>query len=289
MQIPDVYFLNPHGLREHPLLAAIPMLDEASPEFQALKSSIRDRGIDYPIIVDENERIMDGRNRARAAAQVSASCPAIRRSSHEASEIILSALVNRRHLPKGALAYLTAPIFTEAAEAGRNRRLSNLRVGDSRSPIESAIGKTVDQLAAEMGFSRDLFEQARRVRQLFEKPEEKTFHDGPREVKATFRAWYEPKILNGEISLGGVIQAIGGKVSTEGKTPDKRDLPTLLRRGFVDLKNRFSRWENLEPDTRRELTSEFAAEAATWPEDVRQKVLASLEKAAAHKSAKPGF
>ena len=294
MQAPDFFFSNPHKLVAHPLLAAIPLLDEASPEFQALKASIRDRGVDYPVILDEDNRILDGRNRARAAAQVGAELPCVKRSSREASEIILSALVNRRHLPKGALAYLTAPLFAHAVEAGRQRRLSHLRTGmASREPTQSAhgaaVGKTVEQLADEMGFSKDLYEQAVKVRQLFEKTEVREWHEGSRTVQATFRDWFEPKILSGEIGLGGVIQAISGKEATEGKTPGKRDLPTLFARALGDLKNRFARWESIAPDQRRTLAAEIAREAAEWPEDVRQKLLASLEKAAAHKTAKPGF
>lgn len=290
MTAPEVFFSNPNSLTPHPLLASIPMLDEASPEFQALKASIRDRGVDYAVIVDENDRILDGRNRTRAAAQVGAELPCVMRSSAEASEIILSSLLNRRHLPKGALAYLSAPLFATAVESGRARKLANLKSGDSsRKPIESTIGKTVEQLADEMGFGRDLFFQAVKVRALFEKTEVRDWRDGSRTVSATFRGWFEPKILSGEIGLGGVIQAIAGKESTEGQPCAKRDLATLLRRGFCDLHKRFSRWEGLEPDTRRELTAEIATEATTWPEDVRQRVLAALEKAAAHPRARAQF
>jgi hypothetical protein len=302
MQVPEVFFVNPNGLRDHPLLASIPALDEQSSEFQALLASIRDRGVDYPIILDEDDRIMDGRTRARAAAKASAECPAMRRSSREASEIILASLVDRRHLPKGALAYLSVTLFDKAVESGRQRKLANMVPGAiHRKPTQlaiegsapkadqSAIGKTAQQLAAEMGFSDELYRQAMRVRELFERTEERVWHDGPREVRATFRGWFEPKIFTGEIGLGAIIQAISGKDATEGKTPEKRDLPTLVRKGFTDLKNRFSRWETIPVDTRRELTAEIANDAAEWPEDVRQKVAAALEQAAAHKPKKPGF
>jgi hypothetical protein len=198
--------------------------------------------------------------------------------------------VHRRHLPKGALAYLSAPLFGAAVESGRQRALNNLNHWPSRRhPIQSGVGKTVAQLASEMGFSADLYEQAVKVRKLFESTAIKTWHEGTREVQATFRDWFEPKILSGEIGLGGVIQAIAGKESTEGKTPEKRDLVTLVRRGFNDLKTRFARWENIEPAARRELTVEIAKEAAQWPEDVRQRVLAALEQAATHRPSKSAY
>lgn len=269
------------------------MLDEAAPEFQALLASVRDRGVDYPIILDESGRVVDGRNRVRACIRAGIEAPAVRRADAEAAEIILSALVNRRHLPKSALAYLCIPFFAPALISGRDRRLANLKIGDSsRNPIQSGsgiVGKTIIQLAAEMGFSPDLYEQAVKVRKLFTDEKPRTWHDGPREVTATYREWFEPKILTGEIGLGGVIQAIAGKASTEGKALERRDLPTLLRRGFSDLNTRFARWDSLAPETRRELTAELATAATEWPEDVRQRLLSALEKAAAHRPAKTAF
>jgi hypothetical protein len=305
MNQPEVFLINPSTLVEHPLLESIPVLDEASPEFQSLLASIRDRGVDTPAFLDEFDRIMDGRNRARAAIRAGVELPVIRRSSAEASEIILSALINRRHLPKSALAYLTAPLFKDAVEAGRRRRIAKLVPGSfHRDPTASgherfprdypenghgAVSKTVEELAAEFGFSADLYEQAVRVRKLFENTKPKTWHDGPREVEFTFKGWFEPKILSGEIGLGGVIQAIAGKEATDGVTPAKRDLPTLFKKGLLDLKNRFERWETLTPETRREVTREVATAAATWPEDVRHELLGALERAAAHPSPRPGY
>lgn len=289
MQLPEVFFVNPNGLREHPLLAAIPALEEGDPEFQTILASVREVGVEQPGIIDEDNRLMDGRNRARAAARAGREFPVIKRSSREAPEIILATLIARRHLPKGARAYLAAPFFVGAAESGRQRRLANLSGPKPTQLASGAIGKTAPQIAEEMGISDELYRQALRVRELFERTDLKTWHDGPREVKATFRAWFEPKILAGEIGLGAVIQAIAGKESTEGQQKKTRDLPTLIRRGFTDLHNRFEKWENLQPDTRRELTAEIATEATKWPEDVRQKLLAALEKAAAHKPERPGF
>src|SRR5690606_33757026 len=139
------------------------------------------------------------------------------------------------------------------------------------------IGKTVEQLAAELGFSADLYEQALKVRKLFTNQGQREWHDGAKTYTATAREWFEPRILSGEIGLGGVIQALAGKDATEGKTPAKRDLPTLLRKGLDDLQKRFARWESLPPSTRNQFTRTMAKEAAQWPEDVRQAVLDSLE------------
>lgn len=290
MQVPEVFFLNPHSLAPHPLLAAIPTLDPASPEFQALKASIRDRGVDYPVIVDENDRLLDGRNRCRAAAEVGAELPCLKRNSAEAPEIILSALLNRRHLRKGARAYLCAPLFAPAVEAGRQRKLANLRVGEiSRQSADRTIGKTVEQLADEMGFGRSLFFLAAKVRKLFEDEDVRTWHDGPREVKATYRQWFEARLLAGEIDLGGIIQAVAGKANEDAGPLDRATLPALFTRAFNDLKNRAARWETMSIEDRRAVSHAAQELMAELPEPLREAMLTGAEKAAAHPRTKPGF
>ncbi len=287
--VPQILHLDPHKLTEHPLLAALPVFDERAPEFVALQASIADAGVDVPILVDERDRILDGRNRARACRALGRAVPALRRRSEEASEIALRSLINRRHLPKGALAYLAVPLFAEAVEAGRARRLANLKEGVSRNPIQSGIGKTVEQLAADLGFSPDLHEQAVKVRKLFESPKKREWHDGRQVVQMTLREWFEPRLLSGEIGLGGILQAVAGKDSTEGQPAAKRALPVLIRRGFSDLSTRFARWETLPPAERRTLARDVAKEATEWPEDVRNEVLAQLEQVAKARPAKPQF
>jgi hypothetical protein len=182
-------------------------------------------------------------------------------------------------------------MFAPAVEAGRSRRLSHLKSASHRDPIQSGhgVGQTVEQLAATLGFSPDLYEQAVKVRKLFEATKVREWKDGSRKLEHTVKGWFEPKLLSGEISLGGIIQAIAGKDSTEGVEVNKRDLSTLIRRGFSDLGKRFSRWESLGVGDRRTLSREVAHEAREWPEDVRQAVLASLEEVAAHPTRKSTF
>lgn len=294
MSNPQIQFLNPAKLSEHPVLAALPVFDEHQPEFIALQASIADAGVDVPILVDEHDRILDGRNRVRACRNLGREVPAIRRSSAEANEIALRALINRRHLPKGALAYLAVPLFADAAEEGRTRRMANLKRGaespnSDKSEFGTKVAVTVKQLAEQLGFSEDLYEQAVKVRKLFEQTKPREWHDGKRTVQMTFKAWFEPKLLTGEIGLGGIIQAIAGKDSTEGQPVAKRELSLLIRRGFDDLKKRFTRWESLPPGDRRTLAREAAHEATQWPEDVRNEVLAQLERTANARPAKPAF
>ena len=52
------------GLEVHPVAALYPLLDEES--FKELFQSVMMNGVIHPIIVDQNGRIVDGRNRARA-------------------------------------------------------------------------------------------------------------------------------------------------------------------------------------------------------------------------------
>ena len=58
------------SLSLHPLLKPVPELDSDSEEFTTLREDIRARGIDQPIIVDGQNRIVDGRHRWRAAKAI---------------------------------------------------------------------------------------------------------------------------------------------------------------------------------------------------------------------------
>ncbi|HTJ78504.1 MAG TPA: ParB N-terminal domain-containing protein [Rariglobus sp.] len=268
---------DPNSLALHPCLDGMPELATDDPKFQALVADVRDRGFDYPAIIDQQDRVIDGRHRRRIAIMLGVELPTVRRDSAEASEIILSTLLQRRHYSKGALAYMAVPLFTDVVEAGRARRLAGLKAGvNPRQPTQSAIGKTVDQLAEELGFSKDLYEQARKVRDLFADDTEHEWSDLPRPT--TYRRYFEPKILSGEIGLGGVIQAIAGKESTQGKPKVTPPAVTLFQRGLSVFTKRFdTKWEKLSPDDRLPVVKAVATETTKWPEDVQRAVLNSLK------------
>lgn len=292
---------DPNSLALHPCLEGMPELATDDPKFQGWLADIRDRGFDYPVIIDEQDRIIDGRHRRRIAGMLGIQVPTTRRAGTEAVEIVLAALMHRRHYSKGALAYMASPLFAQVVEASRARRLAALVPGaahrkptesviegNPRNPTQSVIGKTVEQLAEELGFSLDLYTQAKKVRELFADDTEHEWNDLPRPT--TYRRYFEGKLLAGEIGLGGIIQAVAGKVATQGQTKITPKVATLFERGLQQFTSRFAlKWEKLSPDDRRPIVKTIATEVTKWPEDVRQAAMNALVAAAKHKPSDTGF
>jgi hypothetical protein len=288
----EILLRDPQSLALHPCLDGMPELATDDPKFSALVADVRDRGFDYPAIIDEQDRVIDGRHRRRIAGMLGIQLPTTRRDSADASEIILATLMQRRHYSKGALAYMAAPLFADVVEAGRVRRLAGLKAGaNPRDRIQygdGKIGKTVEQLADELGFSVELYTQAKKVRDKFDDATEYEWNDLPRPT--TYKRYFEGKLLAGEIGLGGILQAIAGKEATQGQAKITPKVATLFERGLQAFTTRFTtKWDKLSPADRQPIVKSVATEVTKWPEDVRQAAMNSLIAAAKHKPADTAY
>jgi hypothetical protein len=120
----------------HPLAKDMPMLPADAPEMVSLVASIELHGLErQPLVIDGRDRIMDGRHRCAAAKRAGLeTVPCIVRAEEEAGSIIIDSLAARRHLTKGALAYVSWPLLDEAAKeraprhgsSASTRRISRL-------------------------------------------------------------------------------------------------------------------------------------------------------------------
>ncbi len=260
-------FRQPAELPDHPLLAHIPVWAATEPEFQALKVSIIERGVDYPVLVDSAGRVVDGRNRRNACRVAGVLVPTRQIEDHQVANTIVSALGNRRHVSKGAMAYLLAPLLTPAVEESRKYRAANLaNLAADSSLSELSKNKTVEAMADGLGFGRTVFFQALKVHEKFsENPE--------------LKSQFEEKILTGELGLGGAIQAIAGKLATEDKPRVVAPPEKLLSRAVTDLRNRFEAWKTMPEEKRHEVTAEFVAAASEWPAELAAAQAAAWRKA----------
>ncbi len=260
-------FRQPAELPDHPLLAHIPVWAPHEPEFQALKISILERGVDYPVLVDSAGRVVDGRNRRNACAAAGLPVPTRTVADDQVANTIVSALGNRRHVSKGAMAYLLAPLLKPAIEESRRYRESNLKqLATDSSLSELSKNKTVEAMADGLGFGRTVFFQALKIHEKFaENPE--------------LKQQFEEQILTGILGLGGAIQAIAGKLATEDKPRVVRPADELLLRAFTDLRNRWDGYAKLPDEKRDEVKAQVAAAAAEWPADVAAATAAAWRKA----------
>lgn len=250
-------------LADHPLLRHIPVWSREEPEFQALLESIRERGLDYPVLIDSERNVIDGRNRRNCLALLGRPIPCRVVPAGDAATIIVASLVNRRHLSKGAQAYLAVPLFESVLAESKERNLAMLRAGGESVPHSV---RNAAEIAEQVGVGLRLFELAMDLHRRFAK-------------NPAQKAEFEPKIIAGELGLGAAIQAIAGQESTRGKARATDKLENLITRGFRDLGTRFAKWGQLPDESRAELRVKVTAATEAWPDDVVQAAASAWRKA----------
>jgi hypothetical protein len=224
------------------------LLSDDDPRFLALCVSIQRGGFDHdkPITIDEHGRILDGRHRWRAAKRLGLeTVPCIERAEAEAATVILNSIVARKHYTKSALAFEVYPFFKaaheEAVRMAQQARLRKLKQG-VEVPSTDSVGRreTVDQFAAAIGVSTDLFQQAANVHKIFA-------FDPSYAEQMIPRIYAEP--VGGEhestrpVGLGAVIAGYQGKTRTEDKAKPVYNQLDL----FADaVATTFHRWTKIE-------------------------------------------
>ncbi len=261
----------------HSLVRNLPRWPDGSPEMAALAGDIAGRGIDQPLIVTETDAggktpgyyyLLDGRHRMLAARQAGIEeVPVIVRPEEDAVGIVIGSLVQRRHYNKGALAYLCYPVLAAAAEIGVRNRASHLMQGTKRPKSTESTYGDLEDVCARCGFGRDLYFQARKVHEVFER-------------RPDLREEYEARILSGEIGLGACVAGLAGKESTEGAPRQDRGPEQLLFAAFEALSTRFSRWDRLEGSTRRAVADRAVETVLGLPEEVQRGIFRALQAAA---------
>ncbi len=239
-----IQHINPELLVPHPLTELVPMTAEDESQNVALIESIRERGIDQAILADASYKILDGRHRHRAAKTLKlATVPVVIREETEAASIILDSLLARRHFTKSALAYIALPLYDKAAAEGRQRRTG-------AKPSGSAFAMKASDFSTRLGISKDTFEQARDVRELFAK-------------RPDLKAEFEPKIFSGDMSLWNVRSAAGGRDKTKGvaRKDSQRTFEDLVG-DWIELGvHRLKHWEKIGSKADRLKLTHKAADA----------------------------
>ncbi|MCX6901719.1 MAG: ParB N-terminal domain-containing protein [Verrucomicrobia bacterium] len=205
--------MNLDQLTHHPTADLGPMLAENDPHFLAMIASIRARGLDYPVLIDSKNRIVDGRHRSRAARAAGLSEVPVRQvGDGESATIVGESLMARRHFSKSALAYLLytllEPIFAES----RKRSLANLNGQKAQETSKAEkLGfrgvegcKTQADVSSRLGISTDVIGLAGKIHKLFK-------------ARPDIKAEYEPLLLGGKAGFQQILAAVAGREATKGK------------------------------------------------------------------------
>lgn len=232
---------DPTSLALHPVARLLPELSDDDPEFVALLEDIRDRGILDPIKICEQNRILDGRHRWRAAKKLKLPLvPTITYGEEDAHPIILHSLLLRRHYSKGARAYFAYPLLREEYK---------------RAQLQGTAGVTVESLAERVGISKSLFKSAGQLHEIFERDPE-------------YKDLVLPKILSGESGLGALIAGFAGRQATKSKARKDSNQLDLFSRTFDDLDTRYQYWTKFDDESKQQALTRVAKSVTAMPDDL---------------------
>lgn len=136
----------------HPYAKLFPMLgDEA---IEALAEDIRQNGQRTPIVVDGQERIIDGRNRSAACflAGIEPELKVFKGDDREILKLVVSLNVHRRHLDESQRANIAAKLLAESK-----------LIDETNTAIAVSVPVTQEQAAEMMNVSTDSLQRASAV------------------------------------------------------------------------------------------------------------------------------
>lgn len=256
----QIHQLKTAQLTPHPLTVNFDAWPDDDPRMLALVADIRERGIDQPLITDAESQVLDGRHRLRAARIVNlATVPCLIRTGQEAGAIIRAAIFRRRHYSKCALAWQALPYVIAATMNGRAKWATKAASPwKSELPSDLATAKTQEQLADDLGISRETLRQGMSVGELFA-------------ARPDIRDEFLPKLLAGEASFWNILSAVAGRDATKGKErPGLAESQLeLFDSTWSHLKRGASAWKRFDDSQKEVVMQQFRATAAALPQELR--------------------
>jgi hypothetical protein len=262
--------IDPMALTVHALAKRLPRWTPEDQRFIALVEDIRDRGIQAPLRVDAENRILDGVEVWKAAKQLQLRSVPIVRTSDDPATVIVMGLALRKHYTKGALAYVVFPLLKPALEASRRRRLENLKKGHTDSAL-SAGSEKIEGFCTFLGFSERLFFQAKELHEIFEKNDLETAQC---EAKNAFkpeslREQFERKLLEGRLAWGRCWRGLPGRNAPKGKVREDSGQLSLFTDWLHETEVRFQKWQKLQEDEKRVVGQKIRELVKAMPDDLR--------------------
>jgi hypothetical protein len=138
----------------HPLAALFPMMTDD--ELADLAADIKANGLLHSIVIDDDGKLMDGRNRLRGCEIAGVDPTFEQLNGRDAAAFIVSANLARRNLNKGQQAIALAMIYPEPEKGGRGNKAKNLlgtegfsaaRLSQARSVLRHSRALAEDVLA----------------------------------------------------------------------------------------------------------------------------------------------
>ena len=232
-------------MKVHPFAERFPMLPQD--QLQDLADDIAAHGQVYPIMVDADGMLLDGRNRL-AACKLAGVEPKIETWSGDRPEdYILSVNVHRRHISKGAQAMAIALVHQEATHKGGRGKKNPVtellglqqQVKLSRSIIREFGEDSAEVKAVMAGQSlNDTYEKGREQKRLIEELE-KLQEDRRRELEQLLKEYPDldfvlPPDTTEREGISG-IHAITKRLGAPGLMVEQHKLQDALMKRLVAI------------------------------------------------------
>jgi hypothetical protein len=111
---------QPEKMKIHSAADVLPMLP--AEELKELADNIKANGLLHPIIVDDKDQIVDGRNRLAACRMAKVKPKFEKLNGRDPRDYIISANLARRNLTKGQQAMVVAMLYPEPEKGGRGKK-----------------------------------------------------------------------------------------------------------------------------------------------------------------------
>lgn len=279
-----VQYKSPADLKVHPLLKLVPDWEKNDPRRLNLRKDIHARGILDPLIIDPDDHILSGRKRHSAAKDLQLEeVPCTIYRGTDPAGLIISQLHQRGHYTPSALAFMTYPLFADAHKACLQRNLDRLKNG-GKATISAASGngqETVQDLALRMGVSRDQFDRAAKLHDIFAKDTARRTitnkETGEIFTNVTYEEYWKPLILSGDATLGDATAGIAGSKATNSKAKQTSGQLELFEEAFETMQKRFTYWTKMTDEQREEAVPIIRDTITAMPADLRKIYLKELK------------
>ncbi|MEV7908059.1 ParB/RepB/Spo0J family partition protein [Streptomyces anulatus] len=264
--------INTQEREHHPVAALFPMLSED--ELEEMAADIKARGLLQDIVLDQQGRILDGRNRYEACARAEVEPRFTTYDGEDPDGYALSVNIARRHLTKGQQAMVAARAWLvsnhTARSAANHVGVSHARVVQASTVLQHAPDLADAVVAGAMGL-----DEAYRIAR-----ENKTKADSAESQLARLRtedSELADKVVEGELTLVGAWAERKARAAEEER---QRRVATHLLCEIVPALAQtegtatFARYDPSEALPGRAITREVIARAAaaldemarTWKE-----------------------
>jgi ParB-like chromosome segregation protein Spo0J len=167
-------------MKQHPLSAAFPAMP--AEQFQALKDSIMDIGVQEPITLFEG-MVIDGWHRYTAASELGMDCPSVGLGDVDPQAFVVAKNKARRHITMSQIAAAVVAVY-QWHPANITKR------GEPGSPL----AKTNDELAEIAGTSKRTIQQAKVVESKATPEVQAAVKSGAMSVKKAAETVSPPKV-----------------------------------------------------------------------------------------------